>query len=119
MDQGKRDGSLVDDFVAACGLPAVRGAASVRRALWHLRKVDAEPTHDDLQAILPQLRLTLTSYLPASQVDECIARGARFLGIEEIPSAAIESLRDVRVALRKANQHLRKSTELKLRESDE
>jgi len=111
--------SLVDEFVIACGLPTVRGAASVRLALWRLRKVETEPTQGDLQAILPQLRLTLTSYLPAADVDECITRGARFLSVEDKEVPTLHSLRDVRNALRKANEHLRKSAELKLSDSDE
>jgi len=119
VNDGKSVRSLVDRFVTACGLPEVRGSATVRRALWRLRKVEAEPTHEDLQAILPQLRLTLTSYLPPREVDECISRGARFLGVDDKDSPAEHSLRDLRSALRKANEHLRRSTELNPRKSDE
>lgn len=104
--------SIVEEFVQACGLPLVRGAASVRRALWHLRKVEGEPTREDLQAVLPDLRITLTSYMPESEAQACISRGERFLGRSTLQPAA-DSLHEVRNALRRAKTHLRKSQEFK------
>jgi len=105
---------LLNAVIGICGLPPIRGAAVMRRALWEINIPPEEATIEDYLSVLPNIEKALQTYMASKVAKQRIESLKQFLQKGPETDQEAPTLESITTSFKAVSQKLKESQQLEI-----